>query len=658
MGLTRFLLALVAAACLWGPAEAKDFYVSPQGRADAACASASPCTIEAAQQRARRAARNQREDIRILFLDGTYARTRPIELVESARVSDSGRNGHKIIWQAAPGARPVISGGVAVTGWRLHDPARNIWAAPAPSAAAYRTLYVNGARAERARSRDRLEGLKITKTGYRFAEQGDISGFRNLTDIELVRMWQWQISRCPVESATREEIRVARGCFENSQRVDVGIYIENAYELLARPGQWVLDRTGAVAGGGPTVFYIPRAGEKPETLSAVLGSTERLLTLRGDGERALLRNVTIKGLAFEHAGWFLDQSLAAKVGGYASLQAGLFLLTRHDLDNTSIVAPDPGIGFYNPENFTWLDYVPAAVSVEFARAVALEGNRFAHLGATGLALIRGVQGARVEGNLFTDISGSGVQVGGVAVEDHHPCGDVAACASPRITRDVRVANNVIDGAAAEFFDTLGVFVGHVRETVVEHNVLRNLSYSAISVGYGWGWIDAGGHSGFKHPTINAANHIRYNDISRHQTRMADGGAVYTLGAQPGSTIIGNYVHDVRRVYVGGIYLDEGTSGYTVTGNVVADATFFGQTNCGALSNNYDNRFSGNYSHNGAFYNTCQPGKNGFGAKTGLNTIENPILYFPGKPPAAVQAIIDKAGLEPAYRGLLGAAGAP
>ncbi len=38
-----------------------------------------------------------------------------------------------MIWTAASGAHPVISGGVPITGWTRVDPTRNVWSAPASS---------------------------------------------------------------------------------------------------------------------------------------------------------------------------------------------------------------------------------------------------------------------------------------------------------------------------------------------------------------------------------------------------------------------------------------------------------------------------------------------------------------------------------------------
>jgi hypothetical protein len=79
--------------------------------------------------------------------------------------ADSGTNGHNIIFQAASGASPVISGGQQVTGWTLHDSANNIYSASVPANADSRQLYVDGAAAPRAAININRSDVTMTSTG-------------------------------------------------------------------------------------------------------------------------------------------------------------------------------------------------------------------------------------------------------------------------------------------------------------------------------------------------------------------------------------------------------------------------------------------------------------------------------------------------------------
>ena len=49
-----------------------------------------------------------------------------------------------MVWQAAPGAHPAISGGTTqVTGWG-QTPTAGIWSAKVPAGSATRQVYLNG----------------------------------------------------------------------------------------------------------------------------------------------------------------------------------------------------------------------------------------------------------------------------------------------------------------------------------------------------------------------------------------------------------------------------------------------------------------------------------------------------------------------------------
>jgi hypothetical protein len=59
-------------------------------------------------------------------------------------------------------------------------------------------------------------------------------------------------------------------------------------------------------------------------------------------------------------------------------------------------------------------------------------------------------------------------------------------------------------------------------------------------------------------------------------QVCDGGAIYSLGYQPGTVIRGNYLHGVRRSRYAiaapnnGIFLDEGSKGFLIADNVIRD----------------------------------------------------------------------------------------
>src|SRR4051812_8792884 len=85
--------------------------------------------------------------VAIYLGDGVHRLTEP--LVFDAQLFGPGGPHARI--SAAPGARPSISGGIRVEGWRLHDETLNIYKTNV-GVHRSRQLYVNGRRATRART--------------------------------------------------------------------------------------------------------------------------------------------------------------------------------------------------------------------------------------------------------------------------------------------------------------------------------------------------------------------------------------------------------------------------------------------------------------------------------------------------------------------------
>jgi hypothetical protein len=117
--------------------------------------------------------------------------------------------------------------------------------------------------------------------------------------------------------------------------------------------------------------------------------------------------------------------------------------------------------------------------------------------------------------------------------------------------------------ANEDWGCVGIGAGFVRGINIEHNEVRNVSYTGINVG--WGWT--------KNPNAMRDNKINFNRISHYAKHLYDVAAIYTLSAQPNSEIRNNYVdsiykapypHDPDHWFY--LYTDEGSSYFTVKDN--------------------------------------------------------------------------------------------
>src|SRR5260221_9718415 len=115
-------------------------------------------TIEAAQAAVRQILQSSTtldKDIAVNIGGGTYT----LKNTLSFSAADSGRDGHVVHYRAESGEHPVLSGGVAVTGWSpvanpgvSLAPGVKLWQASVAPGTDTRQLYFDGARELRAES--------------------------------------------------------------------------------------------------------------------------------------------------------------------------------------------------------------------------------------------------------------------------------------------------------------------------------------------------------------------------------------------------------------------------------------------------------------------------------------------------------------------------
>lgn len=569
----------MAAAVLSGSmfiASGADLFVSPSGDDNNPGTQARPIqTLQHARDLVRGMNQHMTGDITVWLNGGTYRLNEPLAL--DAR--DSGMDGHNIIYAARAGQKPVISGGVPVTGWKLVDAKKNLWSAPAPAALKNtRQLYVNGARAYRTQGRPPVK-LTETKTGYT-ASSDEMAGWRNPSDIEFVytggnsiwseRSWglgPWTEPRCPVASIEGTTITMAEPCWDNSTRrvplpPEIGFkraanlvgpssvgkqpeYIENAYELLGTPGQFYFDRAAKV------IYYTPRPGEDLATADVEAPVLEKLIA--GDGtETAPVHNIIFKGLQFSYATWLYPCSDE----GFSEIQANYMVTGKDGYAKQGLGDLVPG----GTQPFGDWTKTPGNVSFRYDHAIQFLGDNFVHLGGAGLELGDGSQSDKVEGCVFTDVSANGLELGGVDL----PEGNAA-----QVTRDNRILNNHLYNVAAEFHGGVGIDAGYAQNTVIAHNQLDHLPYSAISMGWG-GWPDKIHRPGIANNSHD--NLIEHNLIFDHMQLLADGGGIYTQGntgpsLADGEKLIGNVIYN--QLGSGhGIYTDNGCNNVTARSNVI------------------------------------------------------------------------------------------
>ncbi len=263
------VLCALGFALSLGPGAQAGLWVSPAGDDGNPGTEEAPLrTLGHARDVVRTLNRDMADDITV-FIAGEHHVDKPIEFGPE----DSGSNGFNIIYTAAPGAHPILSGAIRVTGWSLADRARNLWSAPSPAGlVATRTLFVNGVLASRTRSRllavfsDPVAGVAATAPDPK-------AQWKNPDDVVFEK--------------------VAAPAIWSERATAVPAFVENAFELLGTPGEWYFDRPAH------RLYYTPRPGEDLAGADVEAAVAEGLVSGAGskDGK---IRGLVFKGIRFEY----------------------------------------------------------------------------------------------------------------------------------------------------------------------------------------------------------------------------------------------------------------------------------------------------------------------------------------------------------------------
>jgi len=603
---TRALAISAATLCagLIGQAAqaATNLYVSPTGPDTADCSSeAQACSLLHARDRVRTLNANMSGDIVVNLAAGNYALKSTFQL----GWLDSGSNAFNVIYQGpANAATPaVLSGGTPVTGWTLHDSSKNIWKTTLPAGVEFRQLYVNGNRATRARwpnvvNPDTGEPyLRAVSTVSQVNGQdtlafvvrnADLKVSSNLLGTEVVWLSHWMQKRARIASYTLNKPQSYQTTinfkspeksvetYRSFPQDPAPFFYENAYSLLDAPGEWFLDQQR-----NPRVlYYIPRPGEDMGQALVIAPQVQTLVEVAGSPLKTI-HHIQLKNLSFKHSNWNTPSAI-----GYVDGQA-------------SVWVADGSV-------------VPAAVVVKFADQVALENNVFSATGAHGLLLRDEVANYRVVHNQFSDLSAGGIY-------------DEAYMSSNGL-----ISGNLVEKVGRDYMDAIGILVMTPHDAAIQYNEIRQAPYSGISLGWVWGPA----------PTSYNNNLVQGNHIHHVMQALDDGAGIYTLGRMYNTAFKGNYIHDVSPsgafggTPVVGIFLDEGSSSRTISGNVLGNVQMTFKLNPGG-GGNHENTFSGNY------YNSTELGV----ASGGDNIVSGNIQVAPGQAwPADALTIIGNAGI--------------
>jgi parallel beta-helix repeat protein len=464
------------------------------------------------------------QPVTVYVRGGFYSLHAPLVLLPE----DSGTAACVITYAAYPGEAPILSGGSAIAGWKKADAGRpgnrlgELWTTEVPDVKEgrwyFHQLFVNGRRGQRARSPNagffHVDGQILPDDPARFKfHPVDIHGaWAQQGDVEVVGLVKWAEFRMPIKSVDLETHTVTLSAKRQSwgDDKDVRYWIENAANALDAPGEWYLDRQSG------KLFYRAMPGEDIRRIRVIAPFLQQLIRFQGDAKAGqLVHDIILRGLTFAHTDWSMPSA------GYVDTQAA-----------------------YD---------IPAAIELAGARNCSIQKCILIHLGQYAVEVHKGSKGNRIVGNEMTDLGAGGVKVGDPQVPNNEE----------QATSGTVVRENHIHNIGIVYPAAVGVWIAQSSGNTVAHNEIADTFYTAISVGWTWGYG----------PTAARDNVIEFNnlhDIGRGM--LSDMGCIYTLGIQPGTVERNNLCHDVTRDERGyggwGIYTDEGSSQIVIENNVV------------------------------------------------------------------------------------------
>jgi parallel beta-helix repeat protein len=510
----RFAYRSLLVAALLGTS----FRYSPSGTASEAVALLS--------RRISRSTIPREQPDRLVLGPGTTA------LTETLRIGPehSGTPGSPTIIEGRPGGGSRLTGSVRLLGWVRQPGPPGLWSLEPETAAlgnrGTRQLFVDGVRWRRARTPDsgflrangRLRGANPVELPF---HAGDARASWKSSGAELVALMKWTDLHVPV-LAVDEAAGVIR--FPGSKlpdwmdEPDARYWIENTADALNQPGEWRWDPAEGR-------FWLRGTADfDPNRANVTAARLTTLVRIEGTAANPV-HDVALRNLVFSESDYEM-----------------------------------PGSGRISPQAAV---EVEGALSAVYAHRISVEQSTFSNLGGYGLGIGVGCRNWSVRANGFQELGAGGIRVGTTSfpAEDAAESGPVSAesCHSHRIE------DNDLHALGRVFPPACGILVFHSASNHIAHNRLHDLFYTAISVGWNWGYSPSPCH----HNVIEF-NHA--HDIG--QGLLSDMGGIYTLGPQPGTIVRNNLFHDIRSHRYGGwaLYTDEGSTGIVVEDNVVYRCT--------------------------------------------------------------------------------------
>ena len=560
-------------------------------------------TLEQARTRVREIRKEQPDQpIEVLVKGGVY----PLRETVVFGLKDSGTEAAPIVYKAAPGEKPVFTGGVPVTGWKklAVDPngvskqaSGKLWVAEIPKGFddkswRIRSLYDGDSLLKRARSGSfryakfekendfNRQGKKLTKLleyeGEPVApfdrtvhyKNDDIKDWPNPSDIELIlkdRPWLANVISLDRIDAKNKIAHLAVDPTYQPINPRNRYWVENAIEYLDEPGEWVVNTNEG------RIYMWPE--KDVADMNVIAPYLQEFIRVEGVEAGPVTSHLRFEGLTFTHG---LRDTLREKDRGL-----------QHD----------------------WEMYDKANAVIRFRHAEDCEVKScvIKSSSGTGIRLDLHCQRIKINGNHLHHLGG-----GGVVLSGYGP-------GTKDVNKNNVVHDNYIHHVGELLLHSAAIFISQSGHNEITHNTIQEVPYNGMVVSgcrphefylvkripFRRAWVSsirfdecepfikkglaAKSQNRLSHflPLLHAReNRIRMNDISRTLLKLHDGNAIYFSAMGENNLVERNYLHENHDT-AGAIRLDDNPSFTIIRENVITESERgFGLKGPADLVNNF------------------------------------------------------------------------